>query len=158
MSPSVADCLERRMSESFEVHPFGEDLIRERVIYVQPGRALLQELPVVCGAGLGRQVAALTRGREATTVEDRGTMEDAVFDAVAVFLLRQEVSPDGAAQAEAAHGTFDRDVVCRRFALNNEDGSRRWKKALVAAEPGAQGEGALLRQRRRAGAPAWRRG
>ncbi len=103
-------------------------------------------------------LAALTRGREATTVEDRGTMEDAVFDAMAVFLLRQEVSPDGAAQAEAAHGTFDRDVVCRRFALNNEDGSRRWKKALVAAEPGAQGEGALLRQRRRAGAPAWRRG
>ena len=79
----------------------------------------------------GRRVlASLTAGRESTIRQS--DLEDAVFDAAAVFLLRQEWAEDGASQAAAAHGEFDRDLVRRRFALGGGDG-RKWKKASVRA-------------------------
>ncbi len=142
VSAEAVDCLLQKLVESFDAHPFGEDLVRERVMFnldVPFSKNYFVDTVRVWADRCRKVLNVVTAGREGTT---RGQdTEDAVFDAVAVFMIRQEMAPDGKAQADAAYGAFDRDVVRRRFAINSGSSPRgKWARATVrgAAFPGLE--------------------
>ena len=116
----------RRLEESFNAVPLGEDLVRERAMFNLDVPFSKQYLSAVAGVWAARGAYVQTPfvlGRESTTAATECT-----FDAAALWLMRQEVAASGSAQIEAAFGAFDRDLVNRKFALLH---SREWVKVSM---------------------------
>ncbi len=153
--------------ESFDVYPFGEELIQEYIMYnlgvpfsktflpriclviADRFRSVLGQCGTSCSSDNGDGGEQGFEGDAAAKKEDEDLR---VFRAVSLFLVKLESCPDAKCQLESALGSFDREVVNRKFSPKlhvsaSNDKVRRIKtlsrrfRSIMTPDPALSGPG-----------------